>query len=251
MPKIIYDIGANNGDDIPYYLLKADRVVAVEANPVLANGIASRFQAEVSAGRLLVESCILTDGERAGTATFYVHRHYHFLSQFPAPDAASILDFQAIDLPTIPVAELLRKYGDPFYIKIDVENYDQYIVRALFDAGVYPPYISAESHSIEVFALLLACGGYTAFKLVEGDTVNRRYADTTVATIDGPVSYGFPRHSAGPFGEDIHGPWMSADNFFRVLSVTGLGWRDIHASRLDTPDADYRPATRFELKSEF
>jgi hypothetical protein len=31
--KIIYDLGANNGDDIPYYLLKADTVVAVEANP--------------------------------------------------------------------------------------------------------------------------------------------------------------------------------------------------------------------------
>ena len=33
--KVIYDIGSNNGDDIPYYLMKCDKVVAVEANPLL------------------------------------------------------------------------------------------------------------------------------------------------------------------------------------------------------------------------
>jgi hypothetical protein len=35
--KVIHDIGANNGDDIPYYLKKADIVVAVEADPVLCD----------------------------------------------------------------------------------------------------------------------------------------------------------------------------------------------------------------------
>ena len=37
--KIIYDIGANNGDDIGYYLKKADQVIAVEANPDLSKRI--------------------------------------------------------------------------------------------------------------------------------------------------------------------------------------------------------------------
>jgi predicted O-methyltransferase YrrM len=35
--KIIYDFGSNNGDDIPYYLLKSDLVIAVEANPALCD----------------------------------------------------------------------------------------------------------------------------------------------------------------------------------------------------------------------
>ena len=43
MKKIIYDFGANNGDDIPYYLMKADEVIAVEANPKLCDVIKNRF----------------------------------------------------------------------------------------------------------------------------------------------------------------------------------------------------------------
>ncbi|MBE7218190.1 MAG: FkbM family methyltransferase [Caulobacteraceae bacterium] len=252
MTKIIYDFGANNGDDIPYYLLKADRVVAVEANPVLAEGIASRFAPEVESGRLHVVGCALTDGETSGAATFHVHRHYHFLSQFPAPEGDAAHDFKTIEVPTIGVVELVRAQGAPFYVKIDVEGYDQNILRALFEAGIYPPYISVESHSIEVFALLVASGRYGAFKLVEGNTVERRYGEAQVATANGGrTAYRFPRHSAGPFGEDIEGPWMTANAFFKVLSVTGLGWRDIHASRVDAPDADYLPATRFALTSDF
>jgi len=63
--KIIYDVGSNNGSDIPYYLHKADLVVAIEANPVLTYGIKTRFQAEIASGRLVVEGCGGRCGVRA------------------------------------------------------------------------------------------------------------------------------------------------------------------------------------------
>ncbi len=44
---IIYDLGANNGDDIPYYLRKADKVIAVEANPILSQEIEDRFPDDI------------------------------------------------------------------------------------------------------------------------------------------------------------------------------------------------------------
>ena len=50
MKKIIYDIGSNNGDDIPYYLLKSDLAVAIEANPDLCNLINQRFKNEIVKG---------------------------------------------------------------------------------------------------------------------------------------------------------------------------------------------------------
>ncbi len=56
-PKVIYDLGANTGDDIAYYLKKADKVVAVEANPTLAKQIESKYSAAISEGRLFVENC--------------------------------------------------------------------------------------------------------------------------------------------------------------------------------------------------
>jgi hypothetical protein len=56
--RVIYDFGSNNSDDIPYYLKKADLVVAVEANPALCNQIRSRFKIEISTGKLVVENCV-------------------------------------------------------------------------------------------------------------------------------------------------------------------------------------------------
>ena len=59
---IIYDFGSNNGynNNIPYYLKKADIVVAVEANPSLCQHIANRFSPVINDGRLFVENCVLT-----------------------------------------------------------------------------------------------------------------------------------------------------------------------------------------------
>lgn len=242
--RIIYDLGANNGDDISYYLLKADYVVAVEANPVLASQIRARFADQIAQGKLAVESCVLTADSSADAVSFYVHRTNHVLSQFPEPAAAALPEFDRIVLPAVNIIDLIRKYGSPYYVKLDIEHYDQVILRALFEHGVYPPYISAETHSIEVFAMLIALGGYTAFKLVDGMSVPTQYKEVRIRTLGGEVRHSFPSHSAGPFGEDIAGPWMTQNNFFHLLSYAGLGWRDIHASRIDEPAPMHAPIRR-------
>jgi hypothetical protein len=74
MKRIIYDIGSNNGDDIPYYLLKSDMVVSVEANPDLANHIRSKFAKEIDQNRVLVENCVITDNDDMGEVDFYLHK---------------------------------------------------------------------------------------------------------------------------------------------------------------------------------
>ena len=58
--KVIYDFGSNNGDDIPYYLLKSDLVIAVEANPLLCSHIKSRFKENIINGSLIVKNCVLS-----------------------------------------------------------------------------------------------------------------------------------------------------------------------------------------------
>lgn len=242
--RIIFDFGANNGDDVAYYLLKAHQVVAIEANPILADHIRSRFADAVTAGRLAVESAAVTVEAAADSVPFYVHRKNHVLSQFPAPDPEFMDRYERILVPSVNAAELIRKYGDPYYVKIDIEYYDAAILRGLFEAGIFPPYISAESHSIDIFALLLALGEYKAFKLVDGRSVAQRYRNARVRTLEGETRRDFPEHSAGPFGEDIDGPWMTQNNFFELLSAVRLGWRDIHASRLDAPDPGHAPKRR-------
>ena len=230
--KIIYDFGANNGDDISYYLKKADLVVAVEANPALCRQIEERFSAAIREGRLRVENCVLVTEGTDPQVYFYLHKRRHVLGQFPEPDKSVIGDYDKILLPSQPVMKILHKHGTPHYIKIDIERYDEAILKELFRNGIRPPYISAEAASIQVFALLAGMGDYSAFKLVDGATVAKKYKGHTIAADAGREMYSFPPHSAGPFGEDISGEWMNADDLFRVLAAKGLGWKDIHATSL-------------------
>jgi FkbM family methyltransferase len=235
--RIIYDFGANNGDDVPYYLKKAERVVAVEANPVLCQGIEERFAAEIAAGRLRVENCVVTGAGVAAEVYFYLHKRHHVLGQFPEPDASVKGDFERVLLPSKPVMEILREHGEPYYMKIDLEGSDEAILREIFRGGVRPPYLSAELQSIQVFALLAGMGEYRAFKLVDGETVARVYRDCAIEVEGRRERYSFPEHSAGPFGEDVAGEWLSADDLFEVLAAKKLGWKDLHATSLVEPVA--------------
>ena len=127
--KIIYDFGANNGDDIPYYLRKADLVVAVEANPTLCRGIEQRFAAEIGADRLRIENCVLVGEGEAPQVHFYLHKRHHVLGQFPKPDPSVIADYDQVLLPSQRAIDLLQKHGDPCYIKIDIEHSEEAILK--------------------------------------------------------------------------------------------------------------------------
>lgn len=235
MGKVIYDFGANNGDDIPYYMMKSDLVVAIEANPVLCSLLEKRFCLEINNGKLVVENCVITAEESDRRSDFYIHKTQHVLSQFPRPSNDALECFEKTSLPSRSVAEIFAHYGKPYYVKIDIEHYDVEILKALSKARILPSYISAESHSVDVFCALVGMG-YSSFKIVDGRTVSDVYWEREFQGMNGVFSYSFPYHSAGPFGNDIDGDWMSAKEFFRLLAVEGLGWKDIHASAGDLAD---------------
>jgi len=238
MKKIIYDFGANIGDNIPYYLKKADVVVAVEANPALCRMMEARFSRELKSGQLHIENCVLTTNSEKEVC-FYVHKQIHFVSQFPKPTDSYIGSFHQIMLPSLSPATIVNKYGAPFYIKIDIEHYDQAILAGLFQNDIYPQFISAESHNIDIFAMLVACARYNAFKLVDGRSVCEKYKNFSFISNDGNSEiYSFPYHSAGPFGDDVSGNWMPANDFFLLLASEGLGWKDIHATNIAQTSID-------------
>lgn len=230
MNKIIYDLGSNNGDNISYYLKKADLVIAVEADPLLCDQIHKKFSNEISKKKLIIENVVLTDKSNLKNVVFYRHKKNKIWNQFPKPK--DIENFEEILLPSKSIIELISEHGFPYYIKIDLEYYDQVILKTLFENDIRPPFISAESHSVEIFSLMVALGRYNAFKLVDGQSVSQVYHNHKIKTIEGFDNHVFPPHSAGPFGEDINGEWMTANNFFRFFSLAGLGWKDIHATNI-------------------
>lgn len=237
--RIIYDLGANNGDDIPYYLKKADLVVAVEANPRSCDEIRERFAGDVASGRLIVVNSVITEAtDSTDFVDFYIHKKKGIWSQFPRP--VNVENFDLVKLPALSVVDLVSNYGDPHYIKIDLEGYDYKILNDLFINNIYPPYISAESHDPRVFALFCNSGVYKAYKLVPGKLVDFQYRNFRFNTVDGQAVYSFPYHSAGPFGNDVKGEWLTSCEFIKLLGVEGLGWCDIHATRCDVTTSNSR-----------
>ncbi len=227
---IIYDIGANNGDDIRYYLKKCDKVVAVEANPVLCEQIRERYSPEIENGRLIVENCAVTPIDSDTAVTFYVHKQSDHLSQCHQPSDDS-RDFTPIVVPAKSIRQLIGLHGNPYYIKIDIEGSDYAVLVSLFKNKCFPRYISAESHFIEVAILLVTFGGYTRFKVVNGDSVCREYLGHSISTVRGIERHSFEFGAAGPFGEDVRGDWLSFSALLKKLKAEGLGWKDIHATR--------------------
>lgn len=151
---------------------------------------------------------MITDTDTSESVDFYVHREYGVLSRFPAPPEDIEHEYKRVSLPAASAPSVISRHGDPWYIKIDIEFYDQVILRFLFRDEIFPDYISAESHNLEVLALLLNEGGYSSFKLVDGISVSHRFSDFSFFEIDTKtsVSHSFSFHPAEPFGNDIPGP---------------------------------------------
>ena len=232
--QTIFDIGANNGDDIPYYLSKAEKVVAVEPNPGLASLIESRFKEDISKKHLVVERCAIGWQAEAPSIVFYSHIHNPVLSTIVKP--ADMAAFEEIVVPLKSMSALVAAHGTPDFVKIDTEGADADILRSMLESDIVPELISVEAHSPVVLGLLVGCGKYRSFNIIDGRSVGDTLAMLRVTTKEGERLHSFPPHSAGPFGEDIPQPWISSEELVRKLASIGFGWLDIHASTTIEPE---------------
>jgi FkbM family methyltransferase len=230
---LVYDLGMNNGDDTEYYLTKGYRVVAVEANIRLCAEVERRFADAIDDGRLEVLNLALADQE--GEIEFYVNTRSHVKSTIFPQELESGLWEKTVVRARRFTQVLDEKGPEPEYIKIDVEGFDAKILSELHRAGIRPKYISAEAHTVDTYCHLVAMG-YQQFKLVAGESVHKDYADTSIEALDGTrQSFRFRQHSAGPFGDDIRGPWLDKNqilwHWLGRATLYGPSWFDIHARR--------------------
>jgi FkbM family methyltransferase len=170
VPGLIFDIGANHGEDTAHYLSKHFRVVAVEANPVLAETCRNKFAAAISGGQLFIESVGIA--EKTGIQQFWVNDTNDAFSAFDKNIAARSGKYHAIDVPCISFADLLSKYGVPFYLKIDIERADFHCLLSL-DPADLPKYVSIEAHELEYLFILWRLG-YRKFKVIDQMRHNSR-----------------------------------------------------------------------------
>lgn len=247
---LIYDVGMNNGDDTSYYLSQGYRVVAIEADPSLVTAARSRFESEITSGKLNIIDYAISD--RRETRKFYLSSkkdHNSFDLGF-AETAGNVAE--AIEVECISIYEILSEYGVPFYMKVDIEGADKYCISGL-NANDLPRFVSFERYSIENL-LQLKDMGFTKFKMIDQETMRqfhwspdffctlRKLLNTApfLSQFNGSRIGNYLYGSSGPFGEATDGPWRTWEEVALSwlafdLGHTGLpedrDWFDIHCAR--------------------
>ncbi|AVG24673.1 methyltransferase [Pontimonas salivibrio] len=230
--RLIIDLGAHAGNDLPYYLEKAQQVVAVEANPSRCREIRSRFSAELREGRLFLEEAAITEFPIHGKVRFWVSKEHDVQSSL-VESGKDPEQFDPVEVATTTLDKLLDRFGVPDYLKIDLEHYDLAILRSLKRFGSFPAALSVEVHSMKILQQLSQIGHYNSYKIIRGKSVARHYQDFPFEGVDGETHYfSFPHHSSGPIGSDIESHWFSFADVRAILRLAGTGWLDIHASTL-------------------
>lgn len=262
-PRLIYDIGMNNGDDTAYYLAQGYRVVAVEANPILVEAAKDRFAKEIADGRLTIIPVGISEEE--GDCTFWICDKYAEWSSLNRHHASRDgVPHHSITVPCVRFGSILREHGLPFYLKIDIEGGDHLCLREL-TRQTAPEYISVEATGIELLDLLQALG-YDRFKCIsqfyflpleipaapeqlryEEFVRSNKPLDEFRTLNDWP----FPDGASGPLGEDLPGRWLTFDEMrrtfahFKTLHKSGEAspfwtdkeysfWADFHATKAST-----------------
>lgn len=159
MESVIWDLGCGYGQNINYFLKKADRLIVVDARLDQIEKIRTTFSNAISIGRLQAIHGCLTDLDQ-DSVIFYQHPTKPLLSRtiLPSEEEGTFLrcrpeDFQPIELPALRCADLLELWGEPKYVKTDIETSEITILRDLFRTCV-PYSVSAELHERSLFDLL-------------------------------------------------------------------------------------------------
>tara|TARA_B110000090_G_C13349138_1_gene434160 strand:- start:664 stop:1497 length:834 start_codon:yes stop_codon:yes gene_type:complete len=230
--KVIFDIGANKGQNLNYFLEKADIVVAIEANINLVKKIQSDFKQFVDSGKLIIENVALTNNENIKQIDFYISKVDDVLSTVYPDDINKFYKQQVrCDKASLLIQKYLKDYNisEIEYIKIDIEGSDKLVLDDLLQHNILAKNLSAECQEPEVLELLLN-SPYKSFKFVEGGGVTFKKNIEVMTKYNNKKKINFDIHSSGPYGDDIPGDYYSKTSILPYFLNKGLGWKDIHCS---------------------
>lgn len=236
---LIFDIGANRGQDAAFYLAKGFRVLAVDADPDLCDEIRRTQAPAVAAGRLNVVNVGVAGA--AGELDFFVNEFSEWSSLRRGSKATQMLSHKVIRVPVVSLAVLVQQHGAPYYLKIDIEGSERDAIASLRGQTDLPAYLSFEVNPDWPAILELMEGlGYDAFQLVrQGQGI---LPPPPVPAREGAeVAIAFSNAHSGCFGRDLPGPWLDRPALetalaearqaaeARVRAGQDYGWHDIHA----------------------
>jgi FkbM family methyltransferase len=252
-PRLVFDVGMYDGNDTAHYLHRGFRVVAIEANPLYVDAATRRFAEAIREKRLIIVPCGVAETE--GTLPFYVCKEDAGSSSFSAKHLATRSYEKIIDVPCLPFAEIMKTYGVPYYLKVDIETHDALCILKL-NAAARPAYVSYEAND-DAPQLMehLRSIGYLRFKVINQINfcelgyinsiphrlqVKLRHMAGQPSEKTGVIRHGYKFVSgrmSGPMAEQTAGNWRdfeSTSSAWKTFAARfppdkRFGWYDIHA----------------------
>ncbi len=202
---LIFDIGANQGQKTDIFLRLGARVVAVEPDPSNQRILRQNFL-DYRLKRKPVTIVGKAVSDKSGKATFLVDEPGSAKNTLNQKWADSLrtdsrrfgkkLAFEeSREVETITLEELMRSYGTPYYVKIDVEGHELSVIKGMRSAA---PFLSFEVNLPEFRAEAEEC-----VKMLDHIAPGGHFNQT-------------PDCSSG-FGSD---EWLKRDAIFDVLRST-------------------------------
>jgi FkbM family methyltransferase len=169
--ELVFDIGANNGDDTAEYLKHGCRVVAVEANPTLCKDLRDRFAREIESGQMVLVDKAISPRR---TVTLYLNSAAHgwgtILPSYAEHGARLRGTVTPIDVETVTLIDLFRQHGIPDRMTMDIEGADIEAIASMMGSEL-PRHLSIERpksflDQMLVLAMLRRLG-YARFAFVD------------------------------------------------------------------------------------
>jgi FkbM family methyltransferase len=212
--ETIFDLGVHKGEDAEFYLKKGYKVVGVDANADLCQEVRDRLR-DFADQLVIINAAIARE---PGEVTFYRNESTVWGTTMPdwaERNARRGFGNTAERVKAITMAELIDRFGAPFYCKIDIEGADLIALEGLRDHEERPPYVSIESDKDSFRELrreisLLKSLGYDRFKIVPQRIVHKQKLPIP-AKHGHSIRHQFTFGSSGAFGEEAPGRWMTAE----------------------------------------
>lgn len=243
----IYDVGMHNGQDTAFYLKKGFRVIAIEANPELAARAIRHFKSFIDKGQLRIINVGIADSNSPNGLSFFVNEHQSEWSSFREETAArNNSPVHRVTVPTRTLASVIQEYGDPYFVKIDIEDLDRVALESLLTLKCKAKFVSVENGNQGMLHMLIEAG-YDSFKYIQQNNIPNMQLERLAREGD-YAGHLFPFGASGPFGEETPGTWKRADEIEKEISkvwdVNGFekraghddrihGWFDLHARHSD------------------
>ena len=199
---LVFDVGANVGLKTKAFLALGARVVAVEANPDCEEIIRRRCQGAVDAGLLHIVSCAV--GPQSGRLPFFIHDENTTMSSGSEAflGASDNVNWRKVDVEMVTLDDLIRRFGTPAFIKVDVEGMDADVLQGLrqrpkflsFEYSTHPNLWAntqrsmqearrlgfTEANFAELAAPRLSLSAWAPLTTVEGAIAERLWGDVFV-----------------------------------------------------------------------